>query len=591
MIRERGEELARLYAEHSEKRTGGDSSRTNGANGHAGALEDAQVLNLLRGARNAPKFERLYDRGDASEYGGDDSRADLALIRLMAFYTQDPGQLDRLFRGSGLNREKWERRADYRERTIGEALGNLTEQYGGSSYSPNGNQRSSSQRPNPYRNGTLGRKPEVRRLAQVEPPGPRRYVLDGLVLADYPTLLYGAGGVAKSFVALALAVAVSGRAEKWLGRRVEGGPVLYLDFELNAEEMARRVRELCRGAGIAETPENLFYMSGAGYSARDAFEAAREACAEHSCTLLVLDSWGPALQGDAEAARDVIGFVSECIEPLRAAGVGVLIVDHQSKVQAGQAYQSKEAFGSVYKTNLTRSVIQVEATERGEGTLTVRLRQKKHNFGPLVEPFGIKIGFSEDSVSLGLDELDVAELAGEDTMGATERVKMALAEGPAYPSEISEQTSISPKTVKNTLTGLRKQGVVEATGEKEGRSEQVRLIVPASLSLKRGGTQDAGSLPLSTDLGPGQSATVAELKARRTHASSEDVRKLFGNPPQWLRDQARMCREQDAPERLIKTLAVAVASHLFGDHDRAEEIMPAVEAQFHRLDCGCEECL
>jgi hypothetical protein len=43
------------------------------------------------------------------------------------------------------------------------------------------------------------------------------------------------------------------------------------------------------------------------------------------------------------------------------------------------------------------------------------------------------------------------------------------------------------KTVKNALSGLRKQEVVEPTGETENRTEQVRLSVPASLSLYRDG--------------------------------------------------------------------------------------------------------
>lgn len=47
------------------------------------------------------------------------------------------------------------------------------------------------------------------------------------------------------------------------------------------------------------------------------------------------------------------------------------------------------------------------------------------------------------------------------------------------------------KTVSNTLTGLRKQGIAEATGEKDGRAEQVRFIVPAS-QPSRNGTWDAG---------------------------------------------------------------------------------------------------
>jgi hypothetical protein len=186
----------------------------------------------------------------------------------------------------------------------------------------------------------------------------------------------------------------------------------------------------------------------------------------------------------------VIGFFQDFIEPFRASGVAVLIIDHQSKLQAGQSYQSKGAFGSVFKSNLARSVLQVEATERGEGTLTVRVRQKKHNFGPLVEPFGIKLDFSEESVVLKAVELEAAQLAEEGTLNASDRVKFALEGEPAYPWEIADATGVPLKTVKNVLTGLRKQGVVEATGETEGRAEQVRLIVPSSRPYIRVETRD-----------------------------------------------------------------------------------------------------
>lgn len=53
--------------------------------------------------------------------GDDDSSNDLALCNSISFYTTDPEQIDRIFRQSGLYREKWERR-DYRERTIKQAL-------------------------------------------------------------------------------------------------------------------------------------------------------------------------------------------------------------------------------------------------------------------------------------------------------------------------------------------------------------------------------------------------------------------------------------------------------------------------------------
>ncbi|MBA2443637.1 MAG: hypothetical protein H0V53_14750 [Rubrobacter sp.] len=63
--------------------------------------------------------------------------------------------------------------------------------------------------------------------------------------------------------------------------------------------------------------------------------------------------------------------------------------------------------------------------------------------------------------------------------------------GPAYPEDIAERAELATKTVKNALTGLRKQGVVEATGKVDGRTEQVQISVPASQPPKRDGDGDA----------------------------------------------------------------------------------------------------
>ena len=90
------------------------------------SMTDADVIATAMQAKNGQRFAALW-RGDTSEYDGDDSRADAALCALLAFYTRNAGQIDRLVRQSGLYREKWER-ADYREMTIGGALKLVTEQ-------------------------------------------------------------------------------------------------------------------------------------------------------------------------------------------------------------------------------------------------------------------------------------------------------------------------------------------------------------------------------------------------------------------------------------------------------------------------------
>jgi primase-polymerase (primpol)-like protein len=63
-------------------------------------LPDDEIIATARRAKNSAKFERLFDHGDISDYAHDDSRADLALLGMLAFYSQDPEQLDRLFRQS-----------------------------------------------------------------------------------------------------------------------------------------------------------------------------------------------------------------------------------------------------------------------------------------------------------------------------------------------------------------------------------------------------------------------------------------------------------------------------------------------------------
>jgi hypothetical protein len=278
---------------------------------------------------------------------------------------------------------------------------------------------------------------------------------------------------------------------KWLGHEVEeGGGVLFADFELDPQEQRRRVNQLMRAEGLERLPDSFRYMSALGYTVEEAFRVALEECKKYDVKLMILDSLGPAFEGDTESGRDVIGFYQKRLEPFRAIGVTVLIIDHQSRLRGGESYQGKSAFGSVYKTNLARSVIQVEVDERGEGTLSLKLRQKKYNFGPLADPFGAMLTFTEPMVFVDARELDDADLAEEQTLSPAKRIKLVLEDGPAYPEDISEATGIPLKTVQNNLTKLRKKGEVEPTGEKEGRSEQVRLSVPDPGPPKGSGTRD-----------------------------------------------------------------------------------------------------
>jgi len=95
-------------------------------------LEDTALLAKARAARqgSGARFSALWS-GDWTGYDSP-SNADLALCIRLAFWTQDPAQIDRLFRQSGLMRAKWDAKRGaqtYGERTIAEALARQTEHY------------------------------------------------------------------------------------------------------------------------------------------------------------------------------------------------------------------------------------------------------------------------------------------------------------------------------------------------------------------------------------------------------------------------------------------------------------------------------
>lgn len=102
-------------------------------------LDDQQLIEKAKNAKNGAKFERLYS-GNTNGYGSQ-SEADLSLCGIFAFWTGgDAQRVDRLFRGSGLMRDKWDskRYADgrtYGEATVALAVGTTTDFYSPRAYS------------------------------------------------------------------------------------------------------------------------------------------------------------------------------------------------------------------------------------------------------------------------------------------------------------------------------------------------------------------------------------------------------------------------------------------------------------------------
>ncbi len=94
------------------------------------SISDQEIISKAMRSKSGNKFSRLYS-GDTSGYASASS-ADLALVAMIAFYTQDKNQIDHIFRMSGLYREKWDSpRGDstYGMMTIEKSLSNTKRVY------------------------------------------------------------------------------------------------------------------------------------------------------------------------------------------------------------------------------------------------------------------------------------------------------------------------------------------------------------------------------------------------------------------------------------------------------------------------------
>jgi hypothetical protein len=542
--------------------TGGSTPPTSTTSTSSGVADEV-IIEKCRAAKNAPKFEALFDHGDAGAYhGGDDSGADYALLGILKLWTQDPDQLERLMRRSRLARPKWdEGRAgrSWLRYSIDNALKDVGETY---DWDRQGGRRLVSSLSSPLggrgdddtNNDADG--PEVDlsdivRFSELGEPKEREFLIEQIGVKGYPIVAFGAGGVAKSYAVLCAGISIASASgvEEWLGFRVlDHGHVLYLDFELDVEEQHRRVRDLCAGMGIP-IPTRLHYLSGAGLSAAEAFRKAIAFAKIFEAKAVIIDSMGLAMQGDMEKSGEVLAFHSRYVNPLRSAGATPLIVDHEGKLQSGERHKDKSPFGSAYKAWASRSVLQFQFEEYREETaeLDIRVRQTKTNFGPKIEPKGVRFTFQEKKVSVSTYELPDEELVDEEAKPVKERILAALRLEGATNAQLQKVTGATEGTIRNKLSELRNAGEIVD----DGKRPATYRLVSSSPEHPRGSDSD--------------------------DTSKTTVSGLFADPPNWLTRQFEMYLRD--PDHHLGALCAAVAAEVLGDPTRGGEVREEVERE------------
>lgn len=309
-----------------------------------------------------------------------------------------------------------------------------------------------------YRRGEPVR--ELKSTDEIQRP---RYLLNPLIIENYPNVIFGDPSSAKSTLAVILSQVMQ---LPWhdnpMGITAPASPVkvLYIDWESDWETINWQLKTLENGMGLGYL--SLHYRRCYFPLAQD-IEQIKKYVEETEATLLIIDSLGIAAGGELKETQSPLAFFGA----LRQLGRTSLILAHNNK----EDIKKKTIFGSQFFTALARNVWEIrksQDTDSDEMELAL-FHKKPPPFSKLQKPIGFKIEFDNELGKMEVkkhDPRNVAEFI--ERMTDTDRVLDALRDGPMDNKELTDELEMKPDNVRVATNRLKKKELIVKVGSQWG---------------------------------------------------------------------------------------------------------------------------
>lgn len=276
-------------------------------------------------------------------------------------------------------------------------------------------------------------------LRHVEADLETRYLLRPFILEGLPTIIFGAGGSGKTYLALAMAKAMVEDGE-FLGRACPMGPVLFIDYEARKEETKKRLMKL----GVApEHLKDVIYWPGRGRPLTEMVRPVGRLISQRGVRLIVVDSAALACGGDPKEEHVATAYFNA----LAALDVASLTIAHVTKADSKD--EERRPYGSIFWENSARVTWKMKAAEDDENPRHLGLFNMKANEDQRERPIGVKMSFELTGVTIERETL-TEELM--EAAGLKSRIRaLLLRRGKLSVTEIAEHLSAKPASVKATL--------------------------------------------------------------------------------------------------------------------------------------------
>jgi len=290
----------------------------------------------------------------------------------------------------------------------------------------------------------------------VKPP---EYLLQPLLIKNYPTVIFGDPGSAKSTLAIIFStVLLLPWYDNPLGLEAPEKSIrcLYLDWETDDATIQWQLTCLERGMNLG--PLSISYRRCPLPLAQD-LDQIQKCIDDAAADVIIIDSLGLACGGELKDAGPAIAFFGA----LRQLHTTALILAHTSKERMDNGAGKKSIYGSVFFEAQARSVWYITKEIDGDSIDISLNHLKSPPFQKKQPAMGIRITFDKNGymTNIGLCEPDDANVNGYlEKMENQANIIDCISKGIDTPSAIADKLKIPVLNVRVMLTRMKKKDLV-----------------------------------------------------------------------------------------------------------------------------------